>query len=416
MKNAVRITVIASAVIAFLANGSSALLFARTNPNPAAVYSWLCLQQRPSGLLGNQENESFCGVYTNALAAICYTRQGDLTRARSIFDFFQANLGIAAEPPGGFPQFWDAETALPHLDSDRWVGDNAWLLIALNHYLYKTRDHTYDAMRQTIAQWLISLQDTDGGILAGYNSSGLMNFKSTEGNLDSYAALIDFPAQRQALRNFLHNDMWIPAEGRFKMGSTVNESSLDSCSFGVGALGSDYAAALQYAETAFFRQKISDATGLLISAFSDFIADDRIWLEGSGQMVVAYRRAGLDSKAFSFRDQLDRAIFESTRRPGTRGMPCHTNDPAWPTGSTEIFVPSQAWYLFAAWAFNPMDYDYPETADFDGGGEVNLQDFARLALYWHYPEAAATIAPLPVPDGTVDAKDLAKLAEYWLAD
>lgn len=182
--------------------------------NPAELYGWLVAKQGPYGILGNQENEDFCGVYTNALAAICYIHEGDLARARSIFSFFQSRLAIATEPPGGFPQFWDASTGEAHLDTDRWIGDNAWLLIALNHYVYFTRDHAYDDLRETIGDWLVGLQDAGGGILAGYNSSGLMNWKSTEGNLDCYAALIDYPVERARLRSFLVNEMWIPGDRR----------------------------------------------------------------------------------------------------------------------------------------------------------------------------------------------------------
>lgn len=384
--------------------------------NPQDIYNWLLAKQGPHGLLGNQENEDFCGVYTNALAAICYIHEGDLARAQSVFSFFQSHLDLALDPNGGFPQFWDAATGQPDLDSDRWIGDNAWLLIALNHYLYTTRDRSFDGTRTVIAEWLISLQDTDGGILAGYNTDGLMNWKSTEGNLDCYAALIDYPQERQRLRDFLTDEMWVPAEGRFKMGSTANESSLDGCSFGVGALGPDFAAALQYAETTMLRQKVCDATGNLVTGFSDFLSDDRIWLEGTGQMVVAYRVAQQESTALVYLGELSKAAFASTIFPGTQGLACHTNDPAWPTGSTIIFVPSQAWYLFGAWAFNPMDYDYAEAADFNADGKIDFEDYSKLAQYWGQEEASCPIAPLPVPDGQINAKDLAVLAKYWLTD
>jgi len=156
---------------------------------PTEVYEWLILQQAATGILGNQENEFFAGLYPNALAAICYIHQGDVERAERVFSFFESYLdSVARQPPGGFCQFWDAQSGQPHLDSDRWIGDNAWLLIALNYYYCTTANDTFAEMRQTIAQWLISLQDSDGGIWAGFNQNGLMDWKSTEGNLDCYAA------------------------------------------------------------------------------------------------------------------------------------------------------------------------------------------------------------------------------------
>jgi len=384
------------------------------NTNPLDLYNWLLAKQGTYGILGNQENEDFSGLYTNALAAICYIHEGDLARARSVFSFFQSRLDVATTPPGGFPQFWDASTGQPYTDSDRWIGDNAWLLIALNHYLYVTRDDTFEDIRHTIAQWLISLQVEDGGILAGYNTDGLMDWKSTEGNLDCYAALIDYPTERQRVRDFLVNYMWIPEEGRFKMGSTVSESSLDSCSFGVGALGSDFAAALQYAESVMLRQEVSDATDNLVTGFSDFLTEDRIWIEGTGQMIVAYRVVGRHDIAQLYITELDKAMFPSVRFPGTQGLACHTNNPAWPTGSTTIFVPSQAWYLFGVWGFNPMSYEYHETVDFNTDGRINFKDLSILTRYWDQNEPSVDVAPPPLGDGIVDYKDLRILVQYWL--
>jgi len=382
--------------------------------NPLDLYNWLLAKQGTHGILGNQENEDFSGLYANALAAICYIHQGDLVRAHSMFSFFQSHLDIATTPPGGFPQFWDASTGQPNINSDRWIGDNAWLLIALNHYLYVTRDDTFEDIRYTIAQWLIGLQVADGGILAGYNTIGLMNWKSTEGNLDCYAALIDYPTQRQRVRDFLVNYMWIRAEGRFRMGSTVSQSSLDGCSFGVGALGSDFAMALQYAESVMLRQEISDATGNLVTGFSDFPGENRIWIEGTGQMIVAYRVVGQHDVAQSYIVELDKAIFPSVRFPGTKGLACHTNNPSWATGSTTIFVPSQAWYLFGAWGFNPMAYEYHETVDFNADGRIDFKDHSILTKYWDQNEPSVDVGPPPSGDGRVDSKDLRILAQYWL--
>ena len=234
--------------------------------------------------------------------------------------------------------------------------------------------------------------------------------------MDCYAALIDYPVERSRLRDFLVNEMWVAGEGRFRMGSTVNESSLDSCSFGVGALGSDFAAALQYAESSMPEQQACDATGSLLTGFSDFVGEERIWLEGTGQMVVAYRLAGEDSSALVYLGELSKATFGSTLFPGTKGLACHTNNPAWATGSTTIFVPSGAWYLFGARGFNPMAYDYAQTVDFNMDWRIDFKDYSRLIEFWGENEGSCPVVPLPFPDGQIDAKDLAALAKYWLTD
>jgi len=385
--------------------------------NAANVYEWLLHQQSVTGILGNQENESFSGLYPNALAALCYLHEGDIARAEMIFSFFDRHLdSVAKKPPGGFCQFWDATTGQPLLDSDRWIGDNAWLLIALNYHRHRTARDTFADMRQTIAEWLISLQDVDGGIRSGFNKDGLMWWKSTEGNLDSYAALIDYPLQRENVGNFLREQMWVPGEGRFRMGSTASESALDCLSWGVNALGSAYSDALLYAEAAFLCQHTSDATTRSVTGFCDFLGRDRIWLEGTGQMVVAYYMTGQTEKAQQFLGELDKAIMPSQRFWGTLGLACHTNNPAWATGSTTIFVPSQAWYLFGAWRFNPMpcvEYGYPD-ADLNDDGKVDIKDFCTLAEAWLQDKSLADVGPPPCGDNVVDSGDLVVLAENWL--
>ena len=60
-----------------------------------------------------------------------------------------------------------------------------------------------------------------------------------------------------------------------------------------------------------------------------------------------------------------------------------------------------------------MAYDYAATADFNGDGKIDFTDYSRLARFWHEDESGCPIAPLPVPDGIIDSRDLAKLALHW---
>lgn len=320
------------------------------------MYQWLVNQQAPTGILGNQEGETFSGLYANAAAAMCFTHQGDFDRSRKLFDFFESHRQsqFASGTPGGFPQFADSKTGQLHEEADRWIGDNAWLLMALNHYAWKTGDKRYDTMRQQIAQWLISLQDPEGGVKAGFNRNGPMLHYSTEGNLDVYAALASYPQQRAKVRHFLMTQMWLEDEGRFKMGSTVHEPALDTCAWGIAALGPELAVGLPYAEKTFLMTDTADATGKQLMGFRDFLNTHRIWLEGTGEMVVAYNVAGKPDIARKYLAQMCHAMVPSKQWPGLVGLPCATSNPPWETGSTLIFVPSQAWYLFGAWNFNPM--------------------------------------------------------------
>ena len=134
-------------------------------------------------------------------------------------------------------------------------------------------------------------------------------------------------------------------------------------------------------------------------------------------MVVAYLVARQPEKAQQLLGELDKAMMPSPGVSGTLGLPCHTNDPAWETGSTTIFVPSQAWYLFGAWRFNPMSpQDYRcRLGDLNEDGRTDFRDFSRLARDLSQQQSLADIAPLPAGDGRTDLLDLALLAENWLA-
>ncbi len=314
-------------------------------------------QNGQTGLLGNQEDDDFSGVYPNALAAICFVHQGDVARAERIFQFFDNHFEaeFAPDTPGGFHQFWDARTGTVHGDTDRWVGDNAWLLIALNYYQKQTDRNDFSTMQNGIAQWLISLQDADGGILSGFTKAGPMMHKSTEGNLDCYAALEAYPEARRKIRDWLTSQMWVASEQRFRMGSTVAEAALDGVSWGIAALGPEYSNSLVYAEQQFQRTDKSEGSGNAVTGFADFLGKPRVWLEGTGQMAVAYNAVGQKARAEDLVRELEQAMVPSAKFPGTMGIPCSTSDPAWQGATRKIFVPSQTWYLFGAWDFNPME-------------------------------------------------------------
>jgi hypothetical protein len=323
-----------------------------TQDFPRSVYQWLRLQQAPSGLLGNQEDDDFSGMYSVALAAIAFIHQGDIELAERAFDTYIKHGD--AERFDGFNQFWSAAGSTPHRHTDRWAGDNAWLLIALNYHRQATGSSKYNALREALARWLIGLQQEDGGIASGFTAAGPIGHQSTEANLDAYAALIDYPVERAGVLRFLTERMWIPGEDRFRMGSTVEESAMDGGSWAVCSLGDRFRPVLDYTIRAFARTDTMEASGREVAGFGDFLDRKRVWFEGTGQMVVALQVAGRSEEAAHYLAELEKALLPSDRFPGTFGLPCSSSDPAWTGASTRIFVPSQCWYLFGRWGFNPM--------------------------------------------------------------
>jgi hypothetical protein len=146
-----------------------------------------------------------------------------------------------------------------------------------------------------------------------------------------------------------------------------------------------------------------------------------LWISAGGLPMGRDTHAvGQHENAQQVLAELDQALMmPSTRWAGTVGLACHTNDPAWATGATTIFVPAQAWYLFGTWQFNPMaDPRDPNrtmgVVDFNGDGWVDFEDFRELAAYWRQPESEVDVAPRPWGDGLVDFRDLSLLADNWL--
>lgn len=175
--------------------------------NERQIFNWFDNQQLSNGLLESVANGNIVSLYDNALAALVFMLRDDYTKAEKIFDHFNARISTElTNDVGGFSQFRD-RNGIPN--NHRWMGDNAWLLIALNNYKERTGNTTYDDLASQIAIWLQSLQDTDGGLFAGYNSNNeLMNFKVTEGMIDAFNAIDGYTAFHSQLLDFLENDRW----------------------------------------------------------------------------------------------------------------------------------------------------------------------------------------------------------------
>ena len=179
--------------------------------------------------------------------------------------------------------------------------------------------------------------------------------KTTQGNAICSAAVADFPEKRDKAKQFLVEQMWVGAEKRFKTGMMNPESSLTPNALAVLALGKEYQDALVYSEQKFLKSVKMDGTGKTVNGFSDLQDKNRVSLEGTAAMAAAYSAVGNDVKAAEYLKALENAMASSKKFAGTAGLAAVTNDPSWTGASEKIYVPSQAWYLFAKWKFNPLE-------------------------------------------------------------
>lgn len=163
------------------------------------LYRWLVVHQNNrTGLVASFEGDNSVNdsgfTYDQALAAIVFLREGDLGRARQIFNFFQSaqKIDSGACANAYFVSNGDVGEYVAH------AGPNIWLAIALCHYMQRSHDLiTYSGLLQDIVNWLDRLKDEEAGLRGGER----LSWYSTEHNLDAYAMY-------QMLRQLTGNDVY----------------------------------------------------------------------------------------------------------------------------------------------------------------------------------------------------------------
>lgn len=192
-------------------------VFARADnfafPRADSVYSWFTHMQQSNGLLLSSEQGEIVSLYDNSLAALVFMAYGDYQRAEKILDFFNSRLkSEMLMGPGGFAQMRTLNGMPLDNRPRRWLGDNAWLLIAINNYHYYAQNNRYRRMANALSKWIISLQDADGGVWGGYNADGKTISKISEGNIDAFNAIQGYTIFHKKLLEYFHMVRWDAAD------------------------------------------------------------------------------------------------------------------------------------------------------------------------------------------------------------
>lgn len=179
-----------------------------------SFYRWVKGYLTPDGFLKDQEMVDHNGnytptilahIYNMALAGLCAISQNDKTTAQLLGDRLQAlyNRDFNAGPKGLYDAYF-TDTGLPDYASDRYVGNNAWVLLFLDAYQRTYRDNRYSSMAYGIASWLVGLQDMPGGInhyddhgvYAGYyGARGSKRYQATGGAHNTITIMPDLSIQ-----------------------------------------------------------------------------------------------------------------------------------------------------------------------------------------------------------------------------
>lgn len=329
------------------------------------VYQWLVNEQLSNGLLESITGNNFVSLYDNSLAALAFIAKGDNLKAEAIFDFFNNHVNSELlSGTNGFAQFRD-RYGYPLSGSGRWLGDNAWLLIALNNYKAKTKSDRYINMTQSLNNWIRQLQDVDGSLWGGYDPiSGVKTNKVTENMLDAFNALSGYDSLHKNLLKYFYVVRWdtynkvlVSSPGDYYM------YALDNFSWGYCALENFPNSSLTFANQIFLTEHFAVSTGALVSGYCIDIDRDDVFLEGTGQMVVAFQKAGLIDQANFYLKEIEKSITSGLK--GTKGIPYATNrgsgygpDLLWQGADNLPCVSSAAWYLFGKLNFDPMAVGY----------------------------------------------------------
>ena len=261
---------------------------------------------------------------------------------------------------GGFSQFRD-RNGTPN--GHRWMGDNAWLLIALNNYKAQTGSLKYDGLSEEISTWLQSLQDADGGLWAGYGTdNSRLNFKVTEGNIDAFNAIDGYTNFHSQLLSYLEEDRWLDDEKNLVAWPTNPQFlyALDLHSWSYLIFEGYPESALTSAQRFLNTQMAFNGNEVTGYCFDE--DKDTVWLEGTGQMALAFGKAGMAPEKEYYLSEMKKALLQSPSFPNAAGFAYTTNlgttygpDPLWNGADTNIAVSGGAWYVFAKQDFNPFE-------------------------------------------------------------
>lgn len=312
----------------------------------------------PVGLLDSfvEDGTDFSYTYDDALAAMAFLAANDVTSAQKVLDAF---ILIPPAPEGGFMHRYHATDGTA--DGVLGAGHNAYLLQAMNVYYQKTGDVRYNTVAHLIADYLVSLQDTDGGLFGRAD----VTWKSTENNVGALTALHNFGMlhnlpfytnKAELIRLFITTELWNGT--RFLNGKNDPMIVTDPQALGAIVLGRTYSQGAYWIMKQTMLRKamvIKNASGRSIKAhivgFDENIDRDTIWTEGTLQETLAFLVTGNLGRSNGFKAEAEKLIQTS----GAFLQATNTGT----TGFGDLFQPWQAvaptaWYVFVAYTTNPL--------------------------------------------------------------
>lgn len=325
------------------------------------ITNWVAQMQGPNGLLKSSEVVDFVSLYDNALASIWFTSQRELENTERILDYFESKIEVELlNNHGGFYQLRDSNG---NNGRRTWVGDNAWLLIAINYYHKVSGNQKYERMADQLELWLRSLQDTDGGLWGGFNEDGKQIPKVTEGIITAFSAVRGYSDFHKNILTYIKKERWLendqilvawPENPKY-----LNALDLHSLGF---MIFKDFPKITLDNANMYLNTQVLTTNHKSITGYSFDQDKDVVWLEGTAQMAVAFKMGGYESDADELLTELEKTFIHSITLSESKGIPYATNKgtnfgntPLWNHADSTPALSSTIWYLFAKANFNPLE-------------------------------------------------------------
>ncbi len=316
--------------------------------------------QFPNGLMESAEGTDFVSLYDNALSALAFLATDRIVEAEKILDYFNERIDTELlSGNGGFYQFRNGQGGEKRTI---WLGDNAWLLIAINNYKEKTGSGKYDLLSIELEIWIRSLQGPDGGLSGGYREDGTAMHVITEGMLAAFNAVNGYDDFHKGIVSFLEEKRWNEQE-KLLVAWPENENyyyAMDLHSLGFMVF-EEYPLSTLNAADRYITTQYSTTTGEELWGYCFDEDKDVIWLEGTGQMALAYRHARMYSRADEILYELSKAGMQYIEDGSFHGLAYSSNQgstygavPLWDHADSKTTLSSTIWYLFNILDFNPL--------------------------------------------------------------
>lgn len=333
----------------------------------ANAVRFLRARQQPSGLLVSwfEEPTPTAWLYDQALALVAFSRDGRWTNgtpadpsALAAAKLAQFLVG-AQKPDAHWPRTWNPVSGV-ELGDDGWVGDQAWCVMALAEYAFRSGNSAARAAAARGAQRLAGLVATNGAITG---------FSSTEGTVDVWWALVAtlcFPDAEKVKNYLLHSGGIWDADLQYWWIGAGSPVVAADCASWLSAFARHPLIAHPErgrAALSFIRRTLAAASDDGSRCGLDGMGPVSVWNEGTAQFVAA---GGEDASGF-----LDHLLAQQFADGGMPNSPDNWATDAFGWLSHWRGVAPTAWLYFAI-----RGLPFPEASrDSDGDGQPDWAEF-----------------------------------------